>query len=146
MSNQNIIGTFISFRFLHIKMRIIIADDSETFRKLLVGVIRKISEDLEIDEVSDGIDLIQKVKENNYDLAITDNTMIKMDGLVAIERIRLFDKELPIYVVSGAFYIEKKVLEAGATGFIDKYNIDKLEHKLRNVISPHSDTNSYQNL
>ena len=72
-------------------MRIIIADDSETFRKLLVGVIRKISEDLEIDEVSDGIDLIQKVKENNYDLAITDNTMIKMDGLVAIERIRLFD-------------------------------------------------------
>jgi len=128
------------------KKKIIIADDSEGFRRLLVGIVQKISKDIEIDEVSDGTDLIQKVKENDYDAVITDNTMIKMDGLAAIERIRLFNKELPIYMVSGDFLIEKRALEKGATGFIDKFNIEKLQDKLSDVMETHPDTDLYQNL
>lgn len=80
--------------------------------------------DLEVETVSNGEELVQKVKSGNYNLAITDNDMGGgITGINAVSEIRKFNKEIPLFVCSNSSEIEKKCLEAGATGFIDKEKI-----------------------
>ena len=82
-------------------MRIIIADDDESVRKILVGYIKNFLKNAEIDEVDDGLPLVEKIEKNHYDLVITDNSMKKMDGLEATRIIRKFNSKIPIYMMSG---------------------------------------------
>jgi len=98
--------------------KIIIAEDDEDmvfmYRLLFKGY------DAEVDYVPDGRSLVDKVRAGGYSLVLTDNGMPFMDGLDAIKEIRTFNKEVPIYMVSGNRDAESKALTEGANGFIYK--------------------------
>jgi len=101
-------------------IKIIIADDEESVRKLLSRYINGFVKDAEVDEVDDGIPLVEKVRNNNYDLVITDNSMKKMNGLESIKKIREFNAEIPIYMISADEDKKEQALNLGATEFIYK--------------------------
>ncbi|MBS3145898.1 response regulator [Candidatus Woesearchaeota archaeon] len=101
-------------------MRIIIADDDESVRKILVGYIKNFLKNAEIDEVDDGLPLVEKIEKNHYDLVITDNSMKKMDGLEATRIIRKFNSKIPIYMMSGDENKKDEALIIGVTEFIYK--------------------------
>jgi CheY-like chemotaxis protein len=77
---------------------------------------------LQVDTASNGLDAVEKAKNNVYDLVFMDHLMPEMDGVEAAGEIRKLKKELPIIALtsnmdSGA---EAKYLAAGFNGFLCK--------------------------
>jgi len=117
------------------KYKIIIADDEEIQREFAKLSILETIKDKEFifDEVSNGKDLVEKVKTNEYDIAITDNNMPftdSDDGINATKEIREFNKELPIILVTGCHNFSFKLAEAKVAGINNglskPYNMEDL--------------------
>lgn len=112
--------------------KIIIADDQEDVREPYARFIRKLY-DTEVDEVSNGGDLVDRVRYGGYSLILTDNKMPVMDGLGAVREIRKFDPTTPIYMLSSS-QVDDLALELGVTGYIDKMAIAR--QGFRNILGP----------
>lgn len=100
--------------------RIIIADDEEICRDIAARICKITVPRIEIDEVSNGRNLVEKVRQGDYALVLTDNDMPLMSGVEATRKIRTFNPYVPICLISGKFGIEKEVFEAGANHFLKK--------------------------
>lgn len=66
--------------------RILIADDEEVLRLLIVDTLE--DEGYEIDTAEDGEEALQRFKEHSYDLIILDYMMPKMTGIEVVKEIR----------------------------------------------------------
>jgi DNA-binding NtrC family response regulator len=66
-----------------------------------------------------GVDLVETL---NRDLILLDLTMPGIDGMEALERIRLRDPEVRVVMITGDYSIESAVraIQAGATDYICK--------------------------
>jgi CheY-like chemotaxis protein len=104
----------------------IIADDEEAVRGLVRRVIGIVSPGREVDEVTNGKDLVEKVRTGNYAFAVTDHNMPQMSGLEAIAYIREFDKETPICICTAdsdkteADNVGKEASRKGANDYVNK--------------------------
>jgi CheY-like chemotaxis protein len=76
-------------------MRILVADDEAIIRHLLTDVLK--DDQHQVVAVEDGKEAVEKVKESNFDLIISDVHMPRLNGLETIKIIRGMDKK--IYVV-----------------------------------------------
>jgi two-component system, chemotaxis family, chemotaxis protein CheY len=102
---------------------ILIVDDSAMIRDmlkyaLLDGGYTKVT------EAFDGLDGLEKAKNSNFDLIITDIRMPKMNGLDLVKNLReMYDySKVPIFVLSTESSDDMKTRgkENGATGWITK--------------------------
>lgn len=77
--------------------RLLVVDDEIKIRT----VIREYAEfnDFVVDEAADGLEAVNKVKENNYDIIVMDIMMPKLDGYSACKEIRKY-KNIPIILLS----------------------------------------------
>ena len=72
-----------------------------------------------VDCVANGQELVDKVRDNDYCLIVTDYQMPVLDGLDAVRKIRTFNQKIPILMISGS-NIEKEALNAGVSAYIEK--------------------------
>lgn len=79
-------------------MKVLIVDDEELIRNVIKEYLQL--NDYEYDEASDGSDAILKVKNDNFDIIIMDIMMPKMDGYEAVKKIREFNKNIPVIMLS----------------------------------------------
>ena len=90
------------------------------------------------DTAENGKIAVDKAKENNYDAILMDVRMPVMNGLIATQKIREFNKDVPIICMSANVYKEDKIAaeEAGMNDFIEKplEKID-IENKLVKLIT-----------
>ena len=79
-------------------------------------------EKLIVDVANDGLNAVEKVKENNYDIVLMDIQMPIMDGYTATKEIRKFNKKIPILALSASVFMEvrDKIEKSGMNGFIFK--------------------------
>ena len=103
-------------------IKIIIVDDHAVVRKGLKQIIDE-APDLEvIDEASSGIELLDKLNDNNYDVVLLDISMPGKDGLDTLKDLKLKAPSLPVLIFT--VYPEQqyaiRVLKAGASGYINK--------------------------
>ncbi|WP_345242397.1 response regulator [Pontibacillus salipaludis] len=66
--------------------RILIADDEEVLRMLIVDTLEE--EGYELEEAEDGIEAFEKVQNNEYDLLLLDYMMPGMTGIEVAEKIK----------------------------------------------------------
>ena len=101
--------------------KIIIAEDSTTMRLLIKMCLRKIH-GVSVTESSDGLDAIEKIRKEHFDLLITDLQMPNMDGLKLIENIRLMGLRIPIIILTthGEETEVEKGLMLGANDYLTK--------------------------
>jgi len=98
--------------------KVIIAEDNEYLRGRLVEAVSSLG--IKVCSVENGLKLVKAVKLEKYDLILTDNKMPILDGLDAIIKIREFNKQTPIYLLSFepikkiAKLLEERALEYGA--------------------------------
>ena len=101
-------------------IKVLVADDQEDFRQLISFWLK--SKGYSVIIASDGKSAIQQVKENAPDILFLDLHMPVMDGIEALKKIRKFNKELPVIVISA--YVQdpgvKEVLSYDVSGVFYK--------------------------
>ena len=104
-------------------MKILVTDDSKMARKMVIKTLNEdIEEDLEIFEAQNGQEALDLYKEILPTIVFLDLTMPIMDGFTALEKIKEFDKNAKVVVISAD--IQKLsmdgVLKLGAFDFVKK--------------------------
>ncbi|WP_244850971.1 MULTISPECIES: response regulator [unclassified Caballeronia] len=104
-------------------MRLLVVDDLTTMRSLIRKMLKTIGYTT-IEEAVDGIQALDRLKEQRFDLVITDWNMPNMDGLTLLQEIRKSEHhgDVPVLMVTA----EKKrenvlaAIQAGASGYVVK--------------------------
>lgn len=105
---------------------VLVVDDSATFRQLLSMSLARLEgiSGASITEAVDGQDALEKIKEKDFDLVLTDIRMPRMDGLELIRRVReeLKRQDLPIVIIStkGSEQDVELGMSLGASGYLAK--------------------------
>lgn len=103
-------------------LKILIADDHVIIREGLKKIIDDSFDMKVVDEASNGQEVFDKVRENDYDGVVLDISMPGKSGLEILKDIKAEKPELPVLVLS--MYPEEqyavRVLKAGASGYLTK--------------------------
>lgn len=115
--------------------KILIVDDEKSIRKTLREILEY--EKYEVDEASDGMACLAKVKSCKYDIIILDIKMPNMDGTETLERLQIMAPDVPVLMISGHATIDTAVeaVKKGAFDFISKPpDLNRLLITLRNAL------------
>lgn len=116
-------------------LKVLIVDDSLIVRKNMNRLLTTLNQDV-IGEAKDGQEAVSMCRSLKPDFITMDITMPDMDGIVAVKKIKEFDKEVKI-IMSTSHGQEKMVLDsikAGAKGYILKpLTKEKLLHSLQKI-------------
>ena len=114
------------------KKRILVADDDEGVRALMVEVLEVY--DYEIDAVENGVEAIKCIDNKIYDLIITDYMMPEMDGLEFTQKIKAKYPSIPILIVTATGPVQD-LLKNGATACISKpFEIAELQSTIETIL------------
>lgn len=119
--------------------RILIVDDDSSIRRTLREILE--FENYQVDESTDGLDCLVKVKQHTYDVIILDIKMPKMDGMEAIEKMQTLAPDVPVVMISGHANIDTAVeaVKKGAFDFIQKPpDLNRLLITIRNAMDKSS--------
>jgi len=116
---------------------ILTVDDSASMRQMVTFTLKSAGH--EVTEAIDGVDALQKAKQGNFELVITDVNMPNMDGITLTRELRdLTDyKYTPILTLTTESDKNKKQegKNAGATGWIIKpFNPEQLLSTIKKVL------------
>jgi two-component system sensor histidine kinase/response regulator len=103
-------------------VRLLVVDDNPLNRFLVKNTMQNLG--IEVQEAENGLDCLNKLEQNVFDVIIMDKMMPMMDGIEAIRLIRkTYDKDkLPIlgFTADDSPEDKKTMLDAGANGILDK--------------------------
>lgn len=120
------------------KMRILVVDDFQTMRRIIINLLRQLGF-TNVVEAPDGALALEKVKDDNIDLVVSDWNMPNMTGLEFLKALRASEeyKDLPFIMVTAEGKKENVIsaVQAGVNNYIVKpFNAATLKEKLSKVI------------
>jgi CheY-like chemotaxis protein len=102
--------------------RVLLAEDHPVNQELVELLLAEIG--VQVDVVADGVQAVQRVKEQDFDLLLLDIHMPRMDGLTASRAIRALPGRdaLPIVAMTASHFASDReaCLAAGMNDFISK--------------------------
>jgi len=117
-------------------MRLLIAEDEPDLNEALVTIFK--INGYSVDSVFDGQDALDYLElSDNYDGAILDIMMPKMDGIQVLKTLRAEGKNLPILMLTAKSTIDDKVtgLDSGADDYLAKpFNSKELLARVRSML------------
>lgn len=101
-------------------MRILLAEDEKALSRVLVSIFEK--NNYSVDPVYDGEDALTYLQSENYDVAVLDIMMPKMDGITVLRKLRESGNNLPVLMLTAKSEVEDKVLglDSGANDYLAK--------------------------
>jgi two-component system, chemotaxis family, chemotaxis protein CheY len=119
-------------------MPILIVDDYKTMLRIIRNLLKQIGFD-NVEEATDGTAALQKLRESEFKLVISDWNMEPMTGIELLREVRADEnmKKLPFIMVTAESKTENVVIakEAGVSNYIVKpFNAATLKSKLVGVI------------
>ena len=101
-------------------MRLLLAEDEQELAKALAVILRH--NNYSVDVVHDGEDALCYLENGDYDGAILDIMMPKLDGLSVLRHIRNEGNGLPVLILTAKSDIDDRVegLDAGADDYLTK--------------------------
>ncbi|MBI1954026.1 MAG: response regulator [Proteobacteria bacterium] len=117
--------------------RILIVDDYKTMLRIIGNLLRQLGFQ-HIDEVTDGLSALEKIRSIKYDLIISDWNMEPMTGLELLKSIRSDEltRSLPFIMITAESKTENVMAarDAGVSNYIVKpFNAITLKNKLSSV-------------
>lgn len=102
--------------------KFLLVDDHVVVRSGIKGLLAEIYKPAEIDEAGDGDGMVEKLKDNKYDLIMMDIQMPNTDtvGLMQFVHIKYPDAKVLIFSMSSEKIYAKRFMKSGAKGFISK--------------------------
>ena len=117
--------------------KILIIEDEEPIRRVLVRILTDEDSSFEIHEASDGKKGLDLIKNDYYDLVLCDIKMPKVDGIELLQRTRKTNSTVPFIMLTGHGNIETAVesMKLGAYDFISKPpDLNRLINSVRNAL------------
>ncbi|NLN24227.1 MAG: sigma-54-dependent Fis family transcriptional regulator [Bacteroidetes bacterium] len=102
--------------------KILIIEDEAAIRRVLTKILSEENKTYEIVEAEDGLEGIEKIKNEDFDLILCDIKMPKMDGIEVLEATKKIKPEIPIIMISGHGDLDTAVqaMKMGAFDYISK--------------------------
>ena len=113
-------------------MRLLLAEDEEDLSNALVTVLKH--NNYSVDAVYNGVDALDYLRTENYDGAILDIMMPKMDGIAVLKNIRKEGISTPVLLLTAKAEIDDRVLglDSGADDYLTKpFNMKELLARIR---------------
>ena len=117
--------------------KILIIEDEEPIRRVLVRILNEEDSSFEIHEASDGKKGLELLKKESFDLVLCDIKMPKVDGIELLQRTRKTNTTIPFIMLTGHGNIETAVesMKLGAYDFISKPpDLNRLINSVRNAL------------
>lgn len=114
---------------------VLIIDDEKSIRKTLREILEY--ESYKVQEAADGVEGLNMMKDNAYDVVLLDIKMPKMDGMEVLEKIQANYTDTPVIMVSGHGTLETAVeaVKKGAFDFVAKpMDLNRLLITVRNAL------------
>lgn len=101
-------------------MRLLLAEDEKELSQALVAVLKH--NNYSVDAVYNGQDALDYLEGQEYDGAILDIMMPKMDGLTVLSKIREQGNHVPVLLLTAKTQVDDRVLglDAGADDYLGK--------------------------
>lgn len=101
-------------------MRLLLAEDEKMLSEALCAILRH--NNYSVDAVFDGQEALDYLRAGDYDGAILDIMMPKLDGLSVLRRIRAEGQKLPVILLTAKSEIDDRVegLDSGADDYLTK--------------------------
>ena len=115
-------------------MRLLLAEDERSLSRALVTILNR--NGFEADAVYDGKAALEAIESGNYDGAVLDIMMPKMNGLEVLKTIRDKKNLIPILMLTAKAEIDDKVegLDLGANDYLTKpFHFEELEARIRSL-------------
>jgi DNA-binding NtrC family response regulator len=115
--------------------KILIIDDEKSIRKTLREILEY--EKYQVDEAADGVEGLNMVQKDKYDIILCDIKMPKMDGIEVLDKVMALSVDTPVVMISGHGNIETAVeaVKKGAFDFIAKpLDLNRLLVTIRNAM------------
>ncbi|MBI5214041.1 MAG: sigma-54-dependent Fis family transcriptional regulator, partial [Nitrospirae bacterium] len=102
------------------KPKILIADDEIDICKALEFLLKR--EGYSVTSVNSGEAALEKLKEENFDVVLTDLKMGRVDGMVVLEKSKEISPDTPVIMITAFASIESAVdaMKRGAADYIVK--------------------------
>ena len=104
------------------KPRILVVDDEKNFRDLLKAILKK--RDYDTKTASNGLEAVELMEEEYFDIVITDLMMDKMDGMELLRHIQKQKLSTKVIMITAYGSIENAVeaIKEGAFSYFIKSN------------------------
>jgi len=116
---------------------ILVIEDEAAIRRVLVKILSEESETYQVEEAENGVMGLDLIKMNEYDLALCDIKMPKMDGIEVLESAKKLKPEVPFIMISGHGDLDTAVnaMRIGAFDYISKPpDLNRLLTTVRNAL------------
>ena len=103
-----------------VDMRILLAEDERSLARVILKIFER--NNYSADAVDNGEDALEYLTTGNYDVAVLDVMMPKMDGITVLKKVREQGNQIPILILSAKSEIDDKVLglDSGANYYLTK--------------------------
>jgi len=128
--------------------KVLVVDDSKVDRRIVGGLLEK-DPFLQITYAENGLEALDKIRDQPPDIVLTDLRMPEMDGLTLVSRVGREQPMLPVVLItahgSGALALE--ALEQGAASYVPKAQLaDRLLETVRRVLGKADVHQNYERL
>lgn len=116
-------------------MRLLLAEDEKALSNALIAILKH--NNYSVDAVYNGQDALDYLLNGNYDGAILDIMMPKMDGISVLKAFRAENKSMPVLLLTAKTEIDDRVLglDSGADDYLGKpFDSKELLARLRAML------------
>jgi len=117
--------------------KILLIEDEEPIRRVLIRILEEENKDYEITECEDGKLGFDRLKKEDFDLVLCDIKMPKMDGIEVLQKARESSVNVPFIMLTGHGNVSTAVeaMKLGAHDFISKPpDLNRLLTAVRNAL------------
>ena len=119
-------------------MNVLIVDDYKTMLRIIRNLLKQIDFN-NVEEATDGVEALAKMRTNNFGLVISDWNMAPMTGLQLLQEVRADTrlKQTPFIMITAESKTENVIAakQAGVSNYIVKpFNAETLKGKIEKVL------------
>ncbi len=118
-------------------LKFLVVDDFATMRRIIRNLLKELGFN-NVDEAEDGVNALQKLRNDHFDFVVSDWNMPNMTGIDLLRNIRADEnlKGLPVLMVTAEAKKENIIAaaQAGASGYVVKpFTAATLDEKLKKI-------------
>ena len=124
-------------------MRILLAEDERALSKAIIKIFEK--NNYSADAAYDGQEALTYLESGNYDVAVLDIMMPKMDGITLLKKLRAANNQIPVIMLTAKSEIEDRVLglDSGANDYLSKpFDTRELLARIRSITRAKTETDT----